>query len=54
MPWSGGLALVLFVLWIGFAYVLQVPSGWIHLLLAASVVLTAKAIVDADARGHAG
>jgi hypothetical protein len=52
MPLSAGLAIVLFVLWVGFAFVLQIPSGWIHLLLVAAVLLGARAIVDADASKH--
>lgn len=48
MSWSAALAVVAFVFWIGLAFGLAVPSGWIHVLLAASVLLAAKAIVDAD------
>jgi hypothetical protein len=37
-------------LWILLAFVLALPSGWVHLPLAAGAVLLAKAIVEAGAR----
>lgn len=39
------------MLWIVLAFVLSLPTGWVHALLAAGVVLLAVGIVNADANG---
>jgi hypothetical protein len=39
----GGLACI--ALWVVLAFVLAIPSGWVHLPLAVGVVLMATAIV---------
>lgn len=47
-----GLALVL--LWVGLAFVAAWPSGWVHLPLAAGVVLIAVGIVRSDPDSDSG
>ncbi len=34
------------LLWIVLAFVTAIPSGWVHLLLIAAVLLLAKTIMD--------
>jgi uncharacterized membrane protein len=41
------------VLWIVLAFVLSLPTGWVHVPLAAGIVLLAMGIVTADTRGGA-
>ena len=42
------------MLWIVLAFVLSLPTGWVHILLAAGIVLLAVGIVNADTpRGQA-
>lgn len=45
-----GAAILCVVGWIILAFVLAIPSGWVHIPLAAGAVLTAKAIVDGRRR----
>lgn len=48
MNWSvlGGFGLL--VLWVVLALVIALPTGWVHLPLAAGAVLIARGIVLAD------
>jgi uncharacterized membrane protein len=42
------LAVVCLAAWIVLAFVLALPSGWVHVPLAAGVLLIVRAIVAAD------
>lgn len=48
MNWAFGMALACLVAWIALAFIWAMPSGWVHLPLAAGTVLIAKGIVDRD------
>ena len=39
-------ALVLLALWVVLAFVMAIPSGWVHAPLAAATIFVAKAIID--------
>lgn len=41
-------ALACLALWVGLALLWAIPSGWVHVPLAAAAVLVAKGIVDRD------
>ena len=41
--------LFLIVSWIGLQYLVQPPTGWIHVALIAGVVLVIRSIVTRDA-----
>jgi hypothetical protein len=45
------LALVALALWALLAFGLAIPSGWVHLFLAAAAVLIAIGIVETDPAG---
>ncbi len=45
MTWSLGLALVSLLVWIAGVWIWPVHAGWIHLFLAAAVVLLVRRIV---------
>lgn len=45
MTWSLGLALLALLVWIAGVWITPVHAGWIHLLLAAGVVLLVRRIV---------
>lgn len=47
--WLSLLAALCYAVWIGLAFVRALPSGWVHVALVAGVLLTVRAIVDADA-----
>jgi uncharacterized membrane protein len=42
------LALICFVLWLVLAFGMAIPSGWVHVPLAACAVLIVVGIVKAD------
>ncbi len=42
------LALISLILWAVLAFAMAIPSGWVHLPLAAGVVLLAIGIVEAE------
>lgn len=42
------LAILCLAAWIVLAFVLSIPSGWVHLALVAGVLLIVRAIVAAD------
>jgi hypothetical protein len=42
------LAVICLVLWLVLAFGLALPSGWVHIPLAAAAVLVAVGIVKAD------
>lgn len=44
--WSALGAVVSLVLWIVLAFVVAIPSGWVHAPLALGSILIARAIVD--------
>ena len=39
-------AVVLLAAWVVLAFVMAIPSGWVHAPLVASTILVAKAIID--------
>jgi uncharacterized membrane protein len=43
-------AILAFVLWVVLAFVLAIPSGWVHVPLMAAALLAVKGIVDGGAR----
>ena len=45
MNWSLGLGLLSMVVWIVGAFVIPVGAGWIHLFLAAGVILLVRRVV---------
>ena len=45
MNWYAGAGILLLVLWVVLAFVLAIPSGWVHAPLALGCVLLARAIV---------
>ncbi len=45
-------ALASLALWVVLAFGLAVPSGWVHLFLAAGAVLIAAGIIEADPTGR--
>ena len=47
--WISLLAVLCYAVWVVLAFVRAVPSGWVHVALVAGVLLTVRAIVDADA-----
>lgn len=48
MPLAFAAALACLALWAGWAFLWAIPSGWVHVPLAAAAVLVAKGIVDRD------
>ena len=48
MSLHGILAVVCLALWVTLAFVLAIPSGWVHIPLIPGVLLIVKAIVDSD------
>ena len=40
------LAIACLILWVVLAFVVAIPSGWVHLPLAAGTVLLARAVVE--------
>jgi hypothetical protein len=51
--WWLGVAACL-ALWIVLAFVLALPTGWVHLALVAAVLLAVRAIVAGDAERAGG
>lgn len=47
--WLGAVATL--AAWVLTAFVLALPTGWVHALLAGGVLLTVRAIVGADVGG---
>ncbi|MDH3496284.1 MAG: hypothetical protein OER21_05950 [Gemmatimonadota bacterium] len=47
--WLALAAIVCLAVWIVLAFVLAVPSGWVHLPLAVAALVIVRAIVAADA-----
>ncbi len=45
MNWYAGAGILLLVLWVVLAFVLAIPSGWVHTPLALGCILLARAIV---------
>ncbi len=45
MTWSLGLALLSLLIWIVAIWIVPVHAGWIHLFLAAGVILMVRRIV---------
>lgn len=51
--WLALAAATCLAVWIVLAFVVAVPSGWVHALLAVGVLVLVRAIVSADAeRAH--
>jgi len=48
MNLSGIGATICLVVWMVLAFVMALPSGWVHVPLIIGVLLTVKAIVDAN------
>jgi hypothetical protein len=45
MNWYAGAGILLLILWVVLAFVLAIPSGWVHVPLALGCILLARAIV---------
>jgi len=45
MSWYAGAGILLLILWVVLAFVLAIPSGWVHVPLALGCILLARAIV---------
>ena len=45
MNWSLGLGLLCLAAWIVLAFVVPVAAGWVHLFLAAGVILLLRRVV---------
>lgn len=43
-------AIAALVLWVALAFVVRVPTGWVHLLLAAGVLLLVRRVVTGPRR----
>lgn len=44
-------AIVCLVLWVGLAFMIAVPSGWVHVPLAVGAILVALGIVQGSPAG---
>ena len=45
MNWYAGAGIVLLILWVVLAFVMAIPSGWVHAPLAPGCILLARASV---------
>ena len=45
MNWYAGAGILLLILWVVLAFVLAIPSGWVHVPLALGCILLVRAIV---------
>lgn len=47
-------AVICLAVWVILAFVTAIPSGWVHIPLAAGVILIVVAIVRSDREGRGG